>query len=273
MPPRRAIAWETAIVAGGIVLIWLTYRTYELPLSFSAAGHARITASQADRRIEAAKSRLQSQPDDFNAWAQMGIAYFAKGPESYVDGLNAIEKARALGATSDELFYYAGLMYQQLHLPDYAANELAKYLRHHPGDYETQARLANAYFEEKRYDDALTLYKEALAHWSNDPTLWFNYAVVNKEKGQLDEAMAAFEKVRQLAHILPEGGLFQEGEIARLKGMDDQAIQLYQEELTGHPDYLPALEALEAAQRKSGKWKEARATRQRIAAVKNASHG
>ena len=50
--------------------------------------------------------------------------------------INALEKARSLGANSESLFYYAGVMYEALGLPDYAANELSKYLRHHPEDYE-----------------------------------------------------------------------------------------------------------------------------------------
>ena len=57
--------------------------------------------------------------------------------------MNALEKARSLGATSESLFYYAGVMYEALGLPDYAVNELSKYLRHYPDDYDTQMRLAN----------------------------------------------------------------------------------------------------------------------------------
>jgi len=40
------------------------------------------------------------------------------------------------------------------------------------------------------------------------------------------------------------------------------------QELALHPQHLPALVALEAAQRRKSMWKEARETRQRIAALK-----
>ena len=80
--------------------------------------------------------------------------------------------------------------------------------------------------------------------------------------------IGGWAKVKELTKALPEGGLYQEGEIQRLKGSDDQAIPLYLQELALHPQYLPALVALEAAQRRKSMWKEARETRQRIAALK-----
>jgi len=169
------------------------------------------------------------------------------------------------------LFYYAGVMYEALGLPDYAANELSKYLRHRPDDYETQIRLANLLAKQKKFEDAYKLYKQLSSRWSNDPTLWFNFGIVSKEKGDLDGALACFAKVQSLAKNLPEGGLYQEGEIARLKGSDDQAIPLYQQEISSHPQYLPAFIALEAAQRRKNLWKDARDTRQKIQEVKTST--
>ncbi len=142
----RSRLWDASIVVGGMLLAGLTLRT--LPrLSTPRSGTARTKSDhrpqEADSAIASAKAFLTSHPEDFNAWSQLAIAYYYKGPESYADGLNAIEKARALGATSESLFYYAGVMDEAVGLPDYAANELSKYLRHHPDDYETQIRLAN----------------------------------------------------------------------------------------------------------------------------------
>ena len=83
-----------------------------------------------------------------------------------------------------------------------------------------------------------------------------------------EKYFACFNKAKEIAKQLPEGGYYQEGEIARLKSSDDQAIALYQQELSLHPQFLPALTALEAAQRRKGLLKEARATRSLIAALK-----
>jgi tetratricopeptide (TPR) repeat protein len=265
----RSRFWDGSLIIGGVLLAGLTLRSYR---SFDApAGNPnqnRLSPREADSAISSIKSYLNSNPEDFNAWSRLAIAYYSKGPDSYAEGLNALERARSLGATSESLFYYAGVMYEALGLPDYATHELAKYLRHHPDDYETQIRLANLLAQQKKYDEACKLYQRLSAQYTNDPTLWFNFAIVSKEKGDLDGAIACFNKVIQLSKQLPEGGLFQEGEIARLKGSDDQAITFYQQELNSHPQYLPALIALEAAQRRKSLWKEARETQKRITDLK-----
>jgi tetratricopeptide (TPR) repeat protein len=261
--------WDASFIVGGVLLAGITfkaYRGFDAPAGTPAQN--RLSSQEADIAVSSTKAYLNSNPEDYDAWAQLAIAYFQKGPDYYADSLNALDKARALGATSESLFYYAGVMYEALGLPDYAMNELSKYLRHHPDDYETQVRLANLLAQQKKYDDAYKLFQSLSKKVTNDPTLWYNFGIVSKEKGDLDGAMICFNKAKEIAKQLPEGGYYQEGEVARLKGSDDNAIALYQQELSLHPQFLPALTALEAAQRRKGLWKEARQTRSLIAALK-----
>ena len=70
---------------------------------------------------------------------------------------------------------------------------------------------------------------------------------------------------------MPEGGFFQQGEVSRLKGSEDDALRFYQQELSVHTQYLPALSALESVQRHKGLWKEAREIRKKINDLKNPS--
>jgi len=264
--------WDAVFIAGGLLLVSLTFKTYRyFDLTSPADLHNHLTASEADHSVADAKARISSRPDDYNAWADLAIAYYQKGPDSYVDGLNALDKAREMGATQESLFYYAGIMDQTLGLPDYAINELSKYLRHHPDDYETLVRLGNLYFSEKKFDEARVIYKAALAQWPKDPTAWFNYAVVSKEQGQLDEALDSLERVRKLAGHLPEGGYYQQGEILRLKGSQEAAMQSYQQELAANPNSIPTLEALELAARSQGDLKLAKAFHKRIFDLKHAT--
>ena len=266
---NRSRLWDASVIAGGVLLAGVTLRSYR---NFDAPNGQpnarRLTPSEAEGAISSAKSYLNAYPEDFNAWSRLAIAYYYKGPESYADGINALEKARALGATSEALFYYAGVMYEALGLPEYAAHELTKYLRHHPDDYETELRLANLLSQQNTTEEAYKLYQTLSTKRPSDPTLWFNFGVVSKEKGDWDGALACFNRVKGLVKPLPMGGFFQEGEIARLKGLDDQAIPLYQQEIAAYPQYLPALTALEAAERRKGLWKEARETRRKIAGLK-----
>ncbi len=254
------------MLLGGIGLIAATLHLY--PAFEVSNSKPHFSPAAADRQIEAAQSYLSGHPDDIDSYIALGMGYYQKGPDHYVEAMNAFEKARDLGATSELLFYYTGVMYDALGLPEYAINELSKYLRHHPNDYETLLRLGNLYFRQKRTDDALAIYKEALHSWPKDATAWFNYAILNKDKGNYPVALNALEEVEKIAGRLPEGGVYERGEIYRLSGDTTRAFQSYQEELAAHPSFLPALEATEAMLRAKGDQKQARNFQKRIREIK-----
>jgi len=268
---RRVIFWDAAISLGGILLVALTFRAYQYfrPLQLHGAALLPVAPAEADARISAAKSAVADNPEDIKGWSDLAIGYYQKGPDGYVDGLNALEKAETLGSTDETLFYYAGVMYDALGLPDYAINEFRKFLRYFPDHYESLVRLANVYFRMGRYDEADQLYRQVLKQWPKDPTVWFNFAVVAVKKGKLDEARAALERVHSLAGQLPAGGYFQEGEIARLKGNEDAALSLYAQEYQRNPSDLPSLEAAEAIERHRKNYKEAKVLHKRITDLKH----
>jgi tetratricopeptide (TPR) repeat protein len=256
-------------VGVGLAILGATFRLYGLyEPSFSRDTYPTISRGEADRRIESTKTYLAAHPEDLEAWVSLATAYYQRGPASYVNAMNALDKARALGATEEQLFYYAGVMYDALGLPEYAINELSKYLRHHPDDYETQVRLGNLHFRLKQFDQAEEFYQQATKKWPKDPTILFNEAIVNKELERYPEALSELNRVRKIAGRLPEGGLFQEGEIYRLQGNLEAAMRDYHQELAAHPDSLPVLQAIEQIVRGKGDFKRARRLRQRIAALK-----
>jgi tetratricopeptide (TPR) repeat protein len=259
---------EAPYVIIGVLIVGLTLHLYTGFDSSRPASKFLVSPSGADHMIDSAKSYLSSHPDDINANVALAMAYYQKGPDHYVDAMNSLDKARALGATDDHLFYYAGVMYEALGLPDYASNELEKYLRHHPNEYETTIRLANLYFRQKRLDEAYALYNDANHAWPKDATAWFNLAIIHKEKGNYPEALKCLEEVSNIAGRLPAGGLYQEGEIYRLKGDQALALQKYQQELAVDPAYIPALEATEAIIRAKGDLKQSRNLKKRIAELK-----
>ncbi len=261
--------WDASLIAGGVLLTAITlqsYRRYDSPEGKPT--RYKLSLREAESTASSIRSHVETKPEDFNAWARLGIASYYRGPEHYAEGLNAIDKARSLGATSETLFYYAGVMYEALGLPEYAVNELSKYLHHYPDDFEIQVRLANLYSKQGKADEALKQYELLTGKWPKDPVLWFNYGVIAKEKGDLDRASACFANVRSLSSDLPEGEHFQEGEVARLKGLLDEALVLYQKEIELHPQFLPAWVALESVQRKKSLWKEAKVSRDQIAVLK-----
>ncbi len=263
---------DGAIILGGVLMAAFTlqsYRSFHSPAGIPKFN--KLSAREAESTAGSIRSYLEKHPEDFNAWARLAVAFYYQGPSHYSEGLNAVEKARSLGATSETLFYYAGRMYESLGLPEYAYQELSKYSRHYPDDFETRVRLANLLSKQGKTEDAYKEYKALTDHWPKDATLWFNFGVVCKEKGDWDGALACFTKAKELSKDLPEGGIFQQGEVMRLKGSMDEAMVFYQQELARNPRHLPSLLALESLQRKKSLWKEAAETRKKIAEVKAAS--
>jgi tetratricopeptide (TPR) repeat protein len=259
-------------VGGGLLLIALTFTSYKPgSTSYPSKSHEKMSAAEAERRTAAARSQLQSNPEDLPALTDLAISLYHAGPEKYVDAMNALEKARSLGAVDPNLFFYAGAMYETLGLPEYAANDLKKYLRHNPKDYEALVRLGNVYYQADRNEEAEALYRDAVEQWKKDPTVWFNYGVVSVRRGNFDMAQECFERVRELIGTLPEGGLFQEGEIKRQKGDETAAVELYQQEVAKNPGFVPALQALDALYRKQKRYKEAGEVRKRIREIRESS--
>jgi len=266
---QRSRLIDGLVVAAGVGLLSITFRQYRL-YSTPTLSTISQTLSETEARLQATttKSHLEAHPEDFNAWSRLAIAYFNLGPSSFAEGLNALDKARSLGATSAALFYYAGVMYDQLGLVDYAVNELEKFNRHQPGHYETQVRLGNLYVRQKNFEKAEAAYAQLMGGHPKDPTLWFNFAVICKERGQYDQALAALERLQGLLGHLPEGGEFQRGDILRLRGDEEGSIASYKSELVNFPRFLPALQALESLARKRNQWQEAREYKKRISEVK-----
>ena len=267
-PRLRPSVGNIVLIGGGIFLLALTFRLYRSSQNVRMGIRQTLSGGEANHQLETAKHELAENPEDLAALTAMALAYYQKGPAFYVDAMNALEKARNLGAVNENLFYYAGVMYDALGVPEYAINEFSKYLRNRPGDYEVCIRLANLYFRQNHFEEAGALYRQAIRQGPRDATAWFNYALIHKEKKNYPEALACLERVRKLAGHLPEGGLFQEGEIYRLQGSDERAIQAYNQELAQNPNYLPALESLEALVRRRGDRARSRDLKKRILALK-----
>ena len=97
------------------VLIISTFLVGLLVLAFLLPRQRKKkTVQNLDSEIAAAQRDLKTNPQDLKALALLGTCYFKKGPDFYPQGVNALEEARSLGSLDPDIFYYLGIMYQNL---------------------------------------------------------------------------------------------------------------------------------------------------------------
>src|SRR6266513_4248807 len=97
-----------------LIIGWTLHSYPNFETHFPATTRPSLSLAEADREISSVKAYLTTHPDDFNAYVALAMDYFQKGPDSYVEAMNALDKARAYGATDEHLFFYAGVMYDTL---------------------------------------------------------------------------------------------------------------------------------------------------------------
>jgi len=237
---------RNAIIIGGISLLTLgiTYRIYESS-TYPRNPREFISSGQADQRIRAAKERLNKDPDDLDGLRSLALAYYQKGPDYYVDALNALEKAQRLGIVDNHLFYYAGVMYESIGLTSYAIPEYQRFLRHYPNDYEVSLRLANAYFRERKLDAAIGQYTHIVKFWASDSTALLNRAIAYGEKREWDKALNDFMVLeRKVGVNFPPQAYYQRALVWKQKNELAEAEKDLRKELARSPQYLPALQLL-----------------------------
>jgi tetratricopeptide (TPR) repeat protein len=194
-------------------------------------------------RKAAALEALGKNPDDIAVWTDLAVANFQLGPDYYLapedasglkdlGALEALEKARDLGALDVRLFYYAGVMYEAKGLPDYAKPEYERFLRHRPGDLEVRLRLGNLYYRLGEPDKAAEQYKKVLEAKPLDPLVAFNLASVYQDQEKWSEGLEILDRVSAAGRRLPAGEHKLRGNLHRGAGQFAKALDHYRKDLS-----------------------------------------
>lgn len=86
--------------------------------NFAAQGRAKFTARKYDEAIDAYRKHLRRSPKDFNAWNQLGAAYYHTGqPRKALRYLKHVERKTTEKSYN---YYYQGLCYIAAETPDRA---------------------------------------------------------------------------------------------------------------------------------------------------------
>lgn len=209
-----------------------THRGY----GFFLAKHQRMEAA-----AEQFRRATQLAPDDFNAFANLGLAYFELG--EWTEARTAFGHALELRRSSAVLVSFANLLYYEGDFGG-AAELLEEALLDSGPDYWTFGKLGAAYrqlgnSEKARgaFAEAVTLGREALVLSPDDGWLLSYVAGYEANLGRFTQAQELLGRARQVAPELPDIEYFAAiTEI--LSGGSDVATYKQQALRLGYPEHL-----------------------------------
>lgn len=238
---------------------------------FPRAGDPPPSAAKLDDQLKESEERLSRNPADLKALVDRGIIYYLKGPEHYADALNSLNAAWRAGAFDVRIFYFSGLLYENLSLFEEAERQYERFLNHQPADREVRLRLARLLFRMNKWEESIASYQALLADNGNDVTSLVNCGTAfhkraleiqaKKQKTEedkaeltrcLEQATTYLEKAAKVQPDLPAGVQLTLAEARFDQGNWSAAAAAAEAELAKDPAQTRAYELLAASHEKSG---------------------
>ena len=221
-------------------------------------------------RLKSAEAGLAKNPDDLKALVDKGVVYFQMGPDHYADSLNSLNAAWRSGAFDTRIFYYSGVLYENLSLFEESERQYERFLKHEPQDREIQLRLARLLFRMGRWKDSVVYYEKLLAHNPKDLTCLINLgfahqkqyeadkdkvksgqlkkdqiqAVQAEGQASLDQAVSYLERASQIEPDLPQGVYLSLSKLYFDKGELEKSVSAGESELKGNAGDKETLQVL-----------------------------
>src|SRR5581483_7003288 len=111
----------------------------------------------------------------------------------YPDAINELHDAWNGGSPDVRIFYYSGVMYQQLGLYPKAIEQYQRFLRNRPDDAEVRLLMAKLLYQSGRkedIDEATAQYQQLRKRLPRNPIVAENLALCLKSAKRFDEAKA-----------------------------------------------------------------------------------
>ncbi len=138
---------------------------------------------------------LAKNPKDLTALVNRGVVFFEMGQDHYSDALNALTQARRDGAIDRRVFYYLGVLYEDLSVFDEAEKQYARFLNNEPGDREIRLRLARLLFRMGKWDSAIEHYHMLLEQNPKDVTTLVNLGLAHQLRYKAEAAVSGKNKM------------------------------------------------------------------------------
>lgn len=161
-----------------------------LAMSFADAGNEA-------KAIDSLEDLTKKQPDNARIYYYLGELYSKKG-----DKTNALLNfsLSASHAPADHAPFIKKAILQVEDNPEAAIRSLADGLERLPGDPRLIEMLGYVFFSQKKYDQAIEQFEQALKHAekkdpeSINPALYYNYAIACQMAGQIQKAAVLLNK-------------------------------------------------------------------------------
>lgn len=191
---KRSRRFLTPFFLVFLLLLSVYYYAQNIRIFFPRAG-TLIPEKKLNSKLKRIEQKLEKNPGDLKALVDKGVVCFFKGPSSMADALNALNTAWQFGALDKRIFYYSGILYENLSLFEESQRQYERFLRHEPDDREIQMRLARLLFRMEKWDEAVNVYQELIGKNPNDVTALINCGLAYAKR--LDELKTGKKKLEE----------------------------------------------------------------------------
>lgn len=231
---------------------------------FPRSGNSKLSEKQLDSRLKTIEDELVKNPNNLKLLVDRGTIYFLKGPDHYSDALNNLNAAWQAGALDKRIFYYSGILYENLSMFEEAEKQYERFLRHEPEDREIRLRLARLLFRTGKWEESISAYQRFLEKDPKDVMALINCGLAYEkrmetfqtgkkrlsEKEQQDKKSYTEQGIRylesavQLEPNLPEGVYLTLAKLYLEKQDLDKSADACKKELEKSPDSIETLQLL-----------------------------
>jgi predicted Zn-dependent protease len=149
-------------------------------------------AGQFELARETFKSHLRENPDDAEAYFQLGNAFGSQ--EQRDSAIACYDKALSLNAALDGARYNKGWHYYQQKKYDEAIRELLTLRERNPAYLDGIQLMGDVYYDQKKYDQAIQWYEEAYSKGQRGNWICYVLGYLYQEKGDTQRAISLYKE-------------------------------------------------------------------------------
>jgi len=172
-----------------------------------------------DEGIAELQKAVKLRPEFAPLHAALAQAYREK--RDFADAAAEMQRVIALNPQNENAYNQLGFVYLQANKPTKAEAIFGQLLRIDPKSADGHNGLADAFAEQRRYQEALEEYKRVAALDSSHQGVNYNLGVMQDRLNMYDDAIASLLKQRQIADDSDNENLL--AEVYEAKGMKSEA--------------------------------------------------